>query len=92
MFKLLNSNRYYLPNTDNRFLHLATVHHSVREYICFADTKTQNIYIEEITRGILQWISDDKLVESNSSFLTEKNGLDISKPLLEDKDWLHRTP
>lgn len=90
--KLVNSNRFYLAGTNKRFLHLATVHNGVREYMCFADRSTRRIYIEEITGGNLQFVDDDMLVHDISNFLKEKKILDISKPLFSDNEWLRYNP
>ena len=87
-FKLINSNRFPLPGTNNRFLHLATVQDSIKEYICFVDTRTTQIYIEEITGGAGPFfIEDDSVVQDITNFLTEKGTLDISKPLIPDNIW-----
>jgi len=87
-FKLINSNRFQLPGTNNKFLHIATIQKGLKEYICFADTQTTQIYIEEITGGAGPFfIEDNSLVEDITNFLTEKRVLDISKPLIPDKIW-----
>jgi len=85
--KLIDTNRYYLPNTTKQYLHLATIQHGVREFLCFAQVKSQKIYIEEITGGQLQFIEDDSLAEGLHNYLTERNVLNINKPLLPDKQW-----
>ena len=89
-FLLANNNRFDLPGTDGRFLHLATIHKSVREFMCFADKHYGKIYIEEITGGNLSFIKDDSLVESITEFLRERGVLDIGKPTLPDEQWLRR--
>ena len=90
--KLINTNRFYLEGTQNQFLHLATVHHGVQEYMCFAQRATQQIYIEEITGGSLQFIDDDSLVEGITRFLEDRKVLDMHKPLMSDDEWLrHKT-
>jgi hypothetical protein len=86
--KLISTNRYYLPNTNNRFLHLASIHYGVREFICFKDTFEEKMYIEEITGGHLQFIDDDALAEGLSDFLRDNGVLNIDKPTLPDKHWL----
>lgn len=85
--KLTDSNRFYLPNTSNLYLHLATVQRNLREYLCFANVTTQQIYIEEVTGGQLQFIDDDKLAEGIHEFLIESNVLRMDRPLLPDKEW-----
>ncbi len=89
-FKLIDTNRYALPGTSNRFLHLATVHYGLKEYMCLADRQTNQVYIEEITGGRLSFISDDSLAQAIADFLAEKGITSISKPLLEDRDWLKK--
>jgi hypothetical protein len=85
--KLIDSNRYYLPNTKKQYLHIATVQHQLREYICFANVQNQKVYIEEITGGSLEFVADDGLATGLHNFLTERGILDINKPLLPDRDW-----
>lgn len=85
--KLVDSNRFYLPNTRGQYLHLATVQRNLREYICFAHVKTQKIYIEEITGGSLQFINDDQLADALHSFLVDRGVLRMDRPLLPDKQW-----
>ena len=88
--KLVNTNRFSLPGTNNRFIHLASIHYGVREFMCFQDKKTNKIYIEEITGGSLNFIEDDSLVYALHNFLEENKVLDISKPTIPDKDWLKK--
>lgn len=90
--KLINSNRFYLAGTSTRFLHLATVHNGVREFMCFVDRFSRQVYIEEITGGQLEFINDDSLAQGISDFLTDKNLLDMTKPLLSDDEWLRYNP
>lgn len=85
--KLIDSNRYYLPNTKKQYIHLATVQNQLREYICFAHVPTQKVYIEEVTGGQLEFIRDDGLAQGLHDFLTEQRVLDINRPLLPDKEW-----
>lgn len=89
--KLINSNRFYLNNTSNRFLHLASVSYGLREFICFADVETTQIYIEEVTGGSLSFIADDSLAEELNNFLVYKEILHMGKPLISDDDWLRKT-
>jgi len=90
--KLVDSNRFYLPGTNNRYLHLATLHNGIREYMCFAEVGAQKIYIEEITGGSLQFIEDEALAGALHEFLREAGVLDINKPLLPDKVWQKLKP
>lgn len=78
-FVLKNSDRYSLPGTHGRFLHLATVQRNTQEYFCFQDLKTQKTYIEEVTlAGNLEFISDDNLVQDIARFL-EYKGITLIK-------------
>lgn len=86
--KLADSNRFYLNGTGERFLHLATVHEQLREYMCFMDLFTQKVYIEEITGGSLQFIEDESLAEELHAFLVDKGVLGVSRPTLPDDEWL----
>jgi hypothetical protein len=71
--KLINTNRFAMPGTNGRFVHIATVQDSTHEYICFWDKAVRKLYIEEITGGTLTYIDDDNLVKEISTFLFEKN-------------------
>jgi hypothetical protein len=86
--KLVDTNRFYLPGTDERFLHMATIHHGVREFLCFQDVVTSTTYIEEITGGTLSFIEDDSLAQGLSDFLTLKGVLSMVRPALPDDQWL----
>ena len=68
-------------------MHLATIQRNLREYMCFANVTTQQIYIEEITGGQLQFIEDDGLAGAIHDFLTDRGILRIDRPLLSDQDW-----
>jgi len=90
-FKLINSNRFYLPGTKNKWLHLATVTYGVREFICFSNVDNQKIYIEEITGGTgPNLIKDDSLLEALHQFLTEKTILNMMRPLIPDNIWYRK--
>lgn len=56
--RILDGNRYYLPGTNKRFMHIATVTHMSREYMFFRDEQTLSAYLEEITGGKLDRIDD----------------------------------
>jgi len=88
--KLISSNRFYLPGTDKKWLHIATVTNSVREYMCFADVATSQIYIEEITGGSLSFIEDESLAKAIHNFLVYKKVLLMDRPLLSDADWFKK--
>jgi hypothetical protein len=90
--KLINTNRFYLnvPHEQNIWLHLATIHHNLREFMCFQDKTTQHIYIEEITGGTLSQIQDDSLFFELENYLQYNKILDINKPMLSDQEWLYR--
>ena len=40
--------------------------------MCFLDTRTLKVYIEEITGGHLEFIDDDSLAQALAKFLEEK--------------------
>ena len=85
--KLIDSNRYYLPNTKKQWLHLGTATDGLHEYLCMAEVQSQRIYIERITGGQLEFISDDGLAAGLANFFEEKGVTDRTKPLLPDKEW-----
>jgi len=87
---LKDSNRYYLQGTNQRFMHLATLHHGLREYMCFTDKETNKVYIDEITGGSLAFIQDDKLAQALTDYLTYLGILDINKPTVIDNEWLRK--
>lgn len=62
-----------MQGTHGRWVHLATVQDGIREYICFFDIHDQKMYIEEITNGSLEFISDDSVVRELADFLLGKN-------------------
>lgn len=80
--KLLDTNRFYLKGTNNRFLHLASISEGLKEYMCFADVKTSKLYIEQITGGHLEFIDDDILAKALFDYLEYSGVLDMKKPLL----------
>lgn len=63
---------YPLPNTNGRFIHLATLKKGVRLFIVFVDESTLSLYIEEITTGQLQVINNDELFMSLHKFAGEQ--------------------
>lgn len=75
-FQIKDKTKYPLPGTNGRFIHLATILYSVREFIYFVDKNTQQSYIEEITGGSLRTIDDDNLWNDLAQTLKEQ-GLDI---------------
>lgn len=86
-FKLTDTNRFALKGTNGRFVHLATIHRGVREFMCFADKTTAQIYIEEISGGQLVFIADDSLAQGLSDFLNEAGVLNLTKPIIPDSQW-----
>ena len=88
--KLMDSNRFWLPGTDKKYIHLASVSHGVHEYLCFANAETNQVYIEEVTGGHLEFIEDDALAEEIQQFLIHHKVLLMARPLLSDDDWLRR--
>lgn len=71
--KLLNSDRFFLKGTNQRFIHVATVQDGLHEYVYLFDTFTKKNYIEELTTCGLEYIKDDRIVEEINNFLFEKN-------------------
>jgi hypothetical protein len=88
-FILADTNRYYLPG-QTRFLHVATVHYDVREFLCMIDSLTQKTYLEEVTGGHLETIDDDGLFSGLHEFLFNKGLLSMARPALPDDVWLKR--
>lgn len=90
--KLINTNRFYLPvvGDPKGWLHLASIQDGLREYMCFINTHTQEVFVESITGGHLEQIEDDSLAEALYQFLDQNGILDRSKPLLPDKEWLYK--
>jgi hypothetical protein len=85
--KLINSNRYFLNvlQFPRRFLHLATIQQSLKEYICLLDVLTHQCYIEEMP--LTNSLIEEELSQDIERFLYEKGILGI-KPALPDKEWL----
>ena len=79
--KLVNSNRFSMPGTQGRFVHLATVQDGMHEYVMFVDSSTSQAYIEEITGGTLKFIESDDIVKEVADFLFEKKVSDIASGL-----------
>ena len=71
MIKAINTNRFYLQNTNRRFIHLVTMIDGIHEFILFLDTVSSQCYIEEITGGQLEAIEDDNLWHDLWSFTQE---------------------
>lgn len=90
--KLVNTNRFILAGTNNRFLHVATIVDGLHEFMCMYDLYTQKLYIEEITGGHLEFIQDDALANALAEFLRESGVLDANKPMLPDNQWLLQKP
>lgn len=85
--RLINSERFFLPGTQNRFMHFGTAHSGVREFMCFIDTVDKKVYIEEITGGHLEFINDDKLAEELAAFFTYHKLMNMDRPVVPDKTW-----
>ena len=77
MFKIQNLNPFPLQGTNKRFIHLATVHSNLREFMCFIDLEEERMYVEEMTGGSLSFIDDENLASDLQDFLTEKGVLVI---------------
>lgn len=88
--KLINTERFYLetPQDPKTWLHLASIHHNIREFMCFANTRSGQVYIEEITGGHLELIEDDVLFQELHGFLCMHGVLDMTRPLFSDFKWL----
>lgn len=86
--KVINSNRFQLPGAPG-WIHLATVQHNAREFLCFAFAPRAQVYIEEVSGGSLLFIKDEFLHKEINDFLVEEGLLLMSKPLIPDKDWLY---
>lgn len=79
-FKLSDDSIFVLPG-QLTFLHLATIHYGVREYMCVVDQRTNKVYIEEISVGTLEFIEDDSLAQGIRDFLDDKGVLDPRRVL-----------
>lgn len=77
MIKLINTNRYELKGTNGRWIHLATMHDGLHEYVCIVDKLTNKCYIEEIDFHGLHQIDDDNLINDLKQFLDDNKILDI---------------
>ncbi len=75
--KLLNTNRFSLPGTHNRFVHIATVQDGLSEFMCFFDGLEKKMYIERITASSLEFIEDDKLAQDLNDFLMDNHVIDL---------------
>lgn len=72
--RLLSSQRYPLPGTEERFLHLGTIIGGFREFLVLADTLTMKGHIQEITGGTLREIEkgEEELWQELNAFAQEK--------------------
>lgn len=59
--RILSSKQFPLPNTKERFIHLATITDGIREFIFFKDKIAMTTYIEEITGGNLSQVKEEEL-------------------------------
>ncbi len=73
MFRLASKEMFDLPGTNGRFVHLASIHKSVREYMLFVDTQTDRCYIEEVSGGHLEFIEDDALAVDLAKFCESRS-------------------
>lgn len=80
-FKIISSDIYQLTmgNSPIKWLHLATIHHGVREYMCFLEVAGNNCYIEEVTGGQLTRIEDDQLANDLVKFCDEHGLTSITR-------------
>ena len=70
--KLYDSDQYALPNTNNRFIHIATLTKGFKTYLYFIDIETQKRYIEDFTLGQLEFIEDNQLAQELENFIHER--------------------
>ena len=72
-FKVISSDirQLTIGNSSVKWLHLATIHHSVREYMCFLEVASNNCYVEEVTGGQLRRIDDEELANDLAKFCDE---------------------
>jgi len=90
--KIINTNIFYLPNTNNRFIHLATIQDNLREYIYFKDSSPRLFhsppsYIEELTGGHLTRIKSDDKVREVEQLLLDNNVHDCQRVSIVDALW-----
>lgn len=73
-FKIISSDicELTMGNSSVKWLHLGTIHHGVREYMCFLEVAGNDCYIEEITGGHLARIDDDQLANDLAKFCDER--------------------
>lgn len=90
-FKLGTTNVFELPGTAGRFIHIATVHNSMKEYICFIDTIENRCYIEDITGGSLKFIEDDNLAFDIAKFLEDIGITDMKNVSEVTKAWRRKS-
>lgn len=90
--KITDSSRFHLKGTGNRWLHLATIQDSLREFMCFQDAQTQQVYIEEITGGHLEFIKDESLAQELAAFLADAGITHIGRPTIPDWFWQYGKP
>jgi len=76
--KLLNTNRFYLIGTHNRFVHIATIQNGFHEYMAFYDSIEKKFYVEEISASGLVYIEDDNLAKELGDFLFHKKITDLT--------------
>lgn len=90
-FQIKNSDIFPMPG-DSRFLHLATVSYSLREFVSFVCIKGPHkgqVWIEEVVLesnsrdksvvANLRLIDDDNLIEDIYRFLEDKKLMDIAQ-------------
>lgn len=77
--KVVNSSVFPLNGTNGRYVHLASMHKGLREYMCFIDKRLQRVFIEQISGGHLEFIEDQQLAEELAAFLQERGLLSMSR-------------
>lgn len=79
-FRFLDTNLFFLPGAGTRFVHIASIEYGVREFMLFVDSLTEKMYLEEITGGHLEQITDNQLLDDLEKFVTAAN-------LLRPRPW-----
>lgn len=75
-FVLANSSIFDLPGSNGRFVHLASIHYGAREFMGFVDRTSSKAYIEEVTGGHLEVVTDDNLWTEIADYLNERQLMD----------------
>ena len=88
-FTIVDERRYPLKiNQDNmidfyRWEHRVTLGYRGRRLMVFLDNLVSTIYVEEVTAGGLEYIKDDKLVESVKRYAKANGFLNLMPPMMK---------